>query len=147
MLFFMRAARPHRARETFDLIDAKTVTYCLSPAVLAEIQDVLTRPRHQRQFPQLTPERVAEFLEEITRRSCLVEDVPEVYRLDRDPKDSKYVNLAIATAAPYLVTRDKDLLELMDATLPEGRDFRLRFPDLRILTPADFVQEIAKSGH
>src|SRR5688572_1987116 len=107
MLFFMRAARPNRVRETFQLVDDGTVSYCLSPQVLAEIHDVLTRPKHQQQFPSLTPERIAAFLEEITRVSLFVEDVADTYVLERDPKDSKYINLAIASGAPYLVTRDK----------------------------------------
>jgi hypothetical protein len=58
MFFFMRAARPHRVRETFQLVETDKVSYCLSAAVVSEIQDVLTKPRHQRQFPELTPDRV-----------------------------------------------------------------------------------------
>jgi hypothetical protein len=58
MFSFMRAARPHRVRETFQLVETDKVSYCLSAAVVSEIQDVLTRPRHQRQFPELTPDRV-----------------------------------------------------------------------------------------
>src|SRR6266566_4546369 len=94
MLFFMRAAMPHRFRETFDLVDRGIVTYCLSAAAIAEIEDVLTRPRHQHKFPALTPERVAAFLGDIAKRGQLVQDVADLYVLQRDPKDSKYINLA-----------------------------------------------------
>ena len=38
--------------------------------------------------------------------------MPNLFTLDRDPKDAKYVNLAIAAGADFLVTRDNDLLEL-----------------------------------
>lgn len=110
---------------------------------VAEIHDVLTRPSHQKQFPQLTTEAVAVFLDEITRRSRFIDNVPEVYRLDRDPKDSKYINLAVAADAPYLVTRDRDMLDLMETQTSEAVEFRRRFPRLRIVTPADFVQQLA----
>jgi putative PIN family toxin of toxin-antitoxin system len=142
MLFFMRAARPERVRETFEVVEAKTVTCCLSAPILAEIHDVLTRPRHQQQFPSLTPPRVSAFLEEITRRSLFIKDVPDVYHLDRDPKDSKYINLAIAAKAPFLVTRDKDMLNLMQGESSPATDFQHRFPALRILSPGDFIQQI-----
>jgi putative PIN family toxin of toxin-antitoxin system len=141
MLYFMHAARPERVRETFELVQLNKVTYCLSAEVLSEIQDVLTRPRHQRQFPQLNPESVAIYLQEITRRARFVDQVPLAYVLKRDPKDSKYINLALAADAPYLVTRDLDLLDLMNETLSEGREFRRRFPRLRIIEPKVFVAE------
>jgi putative PIN family toxin of toxin-antitoxin system len=139
MLFFMRAARPDRGRETFQLVDDKTVIYCLSPEIVADIQDVLTRPRHRIQFPQLTRERVTAFLDTITRDSHFMQNVPEVYVLARDSKDSKYINLAIAAEAPFLVTRDNDLLDLMSDS-PQGTDFQRRFSRLRIVDPASFVR-------
>jgi len=140
MLFFMQAARPDRVRETFELVQAGKVTYCLSPQVISEILDVLTRPKHQKQFPQLTTQAVEIYLQQITRRSKFVQNVPEVYHLKRDPKDSKYVNLAIAANAPYLVTRDLDLLDLMKETNESGHEFIRRFPNLRILDPGEFVR-------
>jgi putative PIN family toxin of toxin-antitoxin system len=144
MLFFGEATRPTRSRETFELLRQKIVTVCMSPEVLAEIQDVLGRPEHRRRFPALTDEAVAAFLREIVAASHAVADVPHVYTLVRDPKDSKYVNLAVAAGAPYLVTRDKDLLDLMQQSNPEGRDFCQRFPKLRILEPREFVQEVGR---
>jgi len=72
--------------------------------------------------------------------------VPETYELERDPKDSKYINLAIAAKAPYLVTRDKDLLTFMSESEEVARDFRSRYPDLHILSPRDFVVEISRKS-
>jgi putative PIN family toxin of toxin-antitoxin system len=142
MLFFAQATRPERTRETFQLVDQTRVTLCLSDEVLEEVRDVLTREEYQRQFPALTIEAVGALLKGLTARAVFVQHVPNVYTLERDPKDSKYINLALAAGAGFLVTRDKDLLDLMDHTTATGAEFRRRFPDLRIIAPGDFVREI-----
>ncbi len=38
--------------------------------------------------------------------------------LERDPKDAKLIDLAIASKADFLVTRDKDLLDLREHGSP-----------------------------
>jgi uncharacterized protein len=43
-----------------------------------------------------------------------VSDVPEVHGIVRDPDDDKIIACAVAAGADYLVTRDKDLLTLLD---------------------------------
>ena len=53
MLFFRAAARPRLARPHFDFVHDGRVTLCLSPDVLAEIRDVLTRPKLVARFPAL----------------------------------------------------------------------------------------------
>jgi predicted nucleic acid-binding protein len=58
--------------------------------------------------------------------------IPEIYRNPFDPDDSHYVNLAVASNARLITSHDGDLLNLMDESRPEGRDFRRRFPDLQI---------------
>ena len=55
-----------------------------------------------------------------------------------DPKDAPYVNLALATRATFLVSRDKDLLDLM-----KDAGFRERYPALVILDPAEFLRAMA----
>ena len=57
------------------------------------------------------------------------------------------MNLAVAARAEFLVLRDNDLLDLSDESRDEGRDFRLRFPNLRILDPVGFLREVeARKG-
>jgi hypothetical protein len=41
------------------------------------------------------------------------------------------------------VTRDKDLLDLIDPSKPEAADFQKNYPTLRILEPPGFLREIA----
>jgi len=50
------------------------------------------------------------------------------------------VNLAIAARARYLVTWDRDLLDLMDESLPEGQAFRTAYADLLILNPPELLR-------
>jgi|GEM_PF-3297070 len=81
-----------------------------------------------------------------TRVNCyavLIKDVPERFRYERDPQDEPYLNLAIVTRADYIVSRDNDLLDLMDESRAEGQDFRVRFPMLTILDPVAFLNRIA----
>lgn len=144
MLFFRAAARPQRTYTTFRLVEEALVALCMSPEVLAEIRDVLTRPEHRTKFPALTPKAIDAFLARYLRAVNWFPKVAEVYTVHRDPKDSKYVNLALAAEAPYLVTTDHDLLDLMDPATSEGRDFIGRFPKLRVLDPVAFLNEISR---
>ena len=72
----------------------------------------------------------------------MLDVIPETYRLERDPDDSLYINLAIAADAQLIVSRDHDLLSLMDLASETGSDFHKRFPTIRILTPPAFLAEI-----
>ncbi|HEY2911138.1 MAG TPA: putative toxin-antitoxin system toxin component, PIN family, partial [Gemmataceae bacterium] len=47
-----------------------------------------------------------------------IEPVPDAFELQRDPEDSKYLNLAIAANAKLIVSRDNDLLDLMTEPMP-----------------------------
>ncbi len=143
VVFLQGVGRPASpARACFALVDAGAAELCLSAEVLAEVRDVLTRPKMQKRFPLLTFERVEAFLQNAERQAVLVPAVPPVFLLPRDPKDERYVNLAVAGGARYLVTRDQDLLDLMKEALPEAKDFRQRFPDLTILDPVAFLREL-----
>lgn len=51
-------------------------------------------------------------------------NIANVFVLDRDPKDSKYIDLAIATKADFLVTRDNDLLDLRETCATANRLLR-----------------------
>jgi len=53
-----------------------------------------------------------------------------------------YINLAIVTSASYLVSKDDDLLDLMSADTDVAREFRNRYPFLRVLKADDFIKEV-----
>ncbi len=138
MVFLQGAARPSSpARACFRTVDDGLVTLCISPLILTELRDVLSRPELVKRFPALSPEWVTEFVESVVGKALVVSDVPNDFTLPRDPKDEPYINLAIATRAGFLVSRDRDLLDLM-----ADADFRRRFPSLQIVDPATFLRVI-----
>ncbi len=121
----------------FRLVEEGKVRLFVSPGILAEVRDVLTRPALQRKFPNLTPPRVEAFLQAVEARSTSVRAVPKVFTYARDPHDEPYINLAISIGAAYLVSRDKDLLDLN-----ADPDFGKQFPKLRVLDPVAFLREV-----
>ena len=124
-----------------QLVREGKVELCVSPAILAEVGDVLARPKLREKLPSLTPARVAALLDDVASDAILILDVPDRFHDDRDPKDKPYVNLALAAGARYLATRDRDLLDLA-----EDESFRRQFPELTILDPLAFLHEIAPIG-
>ena len=82
------------------------------------------------------------FIADIRLKAICLQNVPEEYHFERDPKDERYINLAIAARASYIVSRDTDLLNLMKLNSETALDFQRRFPLLRIITPADLLGEV-----
>lgn len=112
----------------------------LSPTVLSELRRVAGRPKVIAKL-HLVPERFEKFVAAIEMAGIVLESVDEMFSYARDPADAHYVNLALAAGAHSIISRDRDLLDLMTATLVEAIDFRSRFPRLRILDPVQFLRE------
>ena len=106
---------------------------------LQELHDVLSRETVRNRFPLLTDEHVEKFLEGLREQVLVVPRVPPVFRYARDPDDEHILDLAIACEAQFLVTRDNDLLDLMNAKNPDGQIFRTLAPRLVKLTPPEFL--------
>lgn len=115
MIFLQAAARPNGpAAALLELVEIGAIELLVSDASLEELRDVLNRPSLQCKFPSLTTSTVSDFVERIKMCSIYSASVPSSFVLERDPKDAKYIDLAIATKADFLVTRDKDLLDLRE---------------------------------
>ena len=91
---------------------------------------------------KLVPDRIEEFFTAIEVVSTLLDGYASVFDHPRDPDDADYVNLAVAAGAKYIVTRDNDLLDLMDASKPDAIEFQPRFAEIRVVNPVTFLQEI-----
>lgn len=93
-----------------------------SEAVLQEYAGTLSNSKFDK---YLSLERRLNFLEKLIAAGDLI-PVVEAIKACRDPKDDKYLELAIACGASCILTGDKDLLVLNP------------FGNISILTPADF---------
>ena len=91
-----------------------------------ELREVFRRPRFERYMP--LHERIdalEEFIEEM-----VLHTPTDIVTTCRDPRDNKFLELAVFGRAKFLVTGDNDLLALH----PFGK--------LEIITPAMFLRDI-----
>jgi uncharacterized protein len=145
MVFLQGAARRESAAGAcLRLLELDGVELYVSPQIVAELRDVMTRPRVRHKFPALTDDHVNWFLAALQRKSVFVPQVPRIFVYDRDPKDEPYINLAIITAADYLVRRDADLLDLGRDSDVDGERLRRHSPRLRVLDPVEFLVELRR---
>jgi predicted nucleic acid-binding protein len=113
MIFLQGAARRESsAGASLALVEFGAVMLFVSRDILVEVREVLARPRVRRNFPVLTDQIVERFIAAIEER------------------------------ASYLVRRDKDILDLADASTPDGERLRRFASELQILEPGAFLTEI-----
>jgi putative PIN family toxin of toxin-antitoxin system len=143
-MIFLQAALSSTgpAAACLDRAEAGDAELLISAGVLAELRDVLSRPRTRRKFRKLTDELAADFIARVERVAVVIDPVPEAFTVTRDPKDSKYLNLAIAGGAELVVSRDNDLLDLMTSADTEATAFRTAYPNIRIVDPVAFLQTL-----
>lgn len=113
----------------------------ISEYVLDELRDVCARPHLTSRFG-LNDNCVAAYIIQIEDAATMVESVPHIFDYPRDPDDEHYVDLAVASQARLIVSRDNDLLALDDLSNPEGKTFHERFPSLVVLTPEAMLRRM-----
>jgi putative PIN family toxin of toxin-antitoxin system len=116
------------------------IDLAVSRATLREAQDVLSRSSLRDRYPQITDELVTSFLDFLRYRGLYLREVRPHFTYPRDPDDEPYLNLAVEVEADYLISRDSDLLDLMNWEREEGRAFQRRFRLLKIVTPVEFLK-------
>jgi putative PIN family toxin of toxin-antitoxin system len=94
-------------RRAFDLATAAG-RVLLSEATLAELDEVLRRPKFDKYVSE--PRRL-EFLLSLVELADVVL-VSQRLEVCRDPKDDKFLELAVAGRATHLISGDADLLSL-----------------------------------
>lgn len=129
----------------FELFENGVVGLFVSEEVLEEIQDVITRPKLQAKYPLLTNERAERLIEILRKKATVIKNVPSVFKYARDPKDEKYINLAVASGAKYIVSRDTDLLDLMTDYNDDSKEFRQRFRQLKVIEPLEFLKIVEET--
>lgn len=115
-------------------LDARHVRPVRSDATDGELRAVLARPAFA-----LAPDRQAALVADWLARAEAVAAPPVAGLRCRDPLDQKFVELAVAAGARWLVTRDRALLALARRAGARG---------LTVVTPAGFaVPVVAGAAH
>ena len=98
---------------------------------------MLSRPKLRAKYPRITDEAVKDLFDCLAQFARMVQDIPSVFSLPRDPDDEPYLNLSIAVGADYLATRSNDLLDLM-----QDEAFCRQYTHLTILDPVALLRAL-----
>lgn len=108
-VFLQAMANPGGAAGVcMDRVRAGRVHLFLSAEVLAELLEVSSRPILVQKLG-FTSIRTEAFIEDLLANATTLESLPHVFDHPRDPKDSVYVDLAIASNANVITTHDRHL--------------------------------------
>ena len=116
-------------RQAFDAAAARG-TLLVSEATVAELDEVLRRPKFNKYVPE---EKRLEFLAALVREADRIE-VTEVITDCRDVKDNKFLELAVNGRASHLLTGDGDLHILHP------------FRGIAVVTPQAFLTSLLEGG-
>ena len=64
----------------------------------------------------------------------IISFVPNEFSYSRDPEDEAYINLAVCAETDYLVSRDKDLIDLIIAFTIKPKNFAKDFARCKLLS-------------
>ncbi len=113
------------ASEIYQNCKDKHFLLIISPSILAEVDNVLRRDRVMKSHKRSIQE-----LQEIIREMADVSSVvPGRIKIEmvRDPDDDKIISAAIEGKADYIVSRDRDLLDIKE------------YQGIKIITPEKFM--------
>ncbi len=113
-------------QQVFDYATSQAILL-MSDEVQSEIENVISRPKLQK---YITLERRTNFLSELSQQVERV-TINQQIRACRDPKDDKFLELAVCGEANYIITGDADLLDLHP------------FQNISIIKAASFLTVIA----
>ena len=113
-------------QQVFDYATSQAILL-ISDEVQSEIENVISRPKLQK---YITLERRTKFLSELSKQVERV-TINQQIRACRDPKDDKFLELAVCGEANYIITGDADLLDLHP------------FQNISIIKAANFLTAVA----
>ena len=111
-------------RLLFQLSDRYVIV--LSPDIITEIVSVLYRPALRERFPQMAEPPQLDKVLRLFEQAEVVEPAEDV-SVCRDPNDDKFFACALAGRAQYIITEDKDMLDVGE------------YRDVRAISAAEFI--------
>ena len=124
-------ARPGGAsHELLRFAAGDAFTLHLSPAIVQETERVLLTRKRLKEHFQYRDEDVRTYITNLVVLAEVTAEITDIPRVVRDPNDDMVIACALAVDADYIVTRDKDLLDLQ------------RYNDITILSPEDLLARL-----
>ena len=96
--------------------------------ILQETRQVLLERDHLRKRFAYDEVDVNEFIETFRDECTVISPLPELHVVVRDPQDDMIISCAVVADADYIVSRDKDLLDLG------------AYREINIVSPEVFIQ-------
>lgn len=112
-----------------DRVRDGTLTFISSPALLAELVEVIARPQFAAILARSNTSRERS-LAEVRELTEVIEPPPLAEPVCRDPDDDAVLALGIAANADFIVSGDKDLLHLEN------------FQGIAIVNPAEALRRV-----
>ena len=97
----------------------------VSDATLTELATVINRPKFDKYISKPARRKFFEVLAPL----CIKVEIIQTMQASRDPKDDKFLEVAINGSADFILTRDTDLLELHP------------FHEIPIYSPSQFLEK------
>ncbi|MEM1167641.1 MAG: putative toxin-antitoxin system toxin component, PIN family [Cyanobacteria bacterium P01_H01_bin.35] len=113
------------SQQVFDQVTAKEIML-ISEDTYQEISQTLIRKKFDK---YISLEKRLQFISTLRNKAEII-NITETIDICRDPKDNKFLELAISGNATHIITGDKDLLELHP------------FRGIPVLTPKQFLEFI-----
>lgn len=113
------------SQEIYQNFINKHFLLIVSPSILEEVEDVLNRDRVMK-LHRHSNKALQKIINEIADLNLVVHGRIEV-EVVRDPDDDKIISAAVEGKADYIVSRDKDLLDIKE------------YHGIKIISPEQFM--------
>ena len=112
-----------KPREIYWLVLEKKIIAYISPSIIAETIEILTKKFN---FNQIKLRQIERKL----RKNCCIVNPSKILSAVRDPDDNRIIEAAVEGNCSYIITGDKDLLDLG------------KYKNIKIVTAGQFLNMI-----
>jgi len=123
--------KPSIPDDIFQALEAQQFTLVTSAPIIKEVQNVINRD-YVVDLTKSTQEERKQYITDMIDISFITAGKQLAYPASRDIKDDKFLACGAEGEADYIVTGDKDLLDLKE------------FQGVKIITPRDFLEKLNK---
>jgi uncharacterized protein len=101
------------SNELLRFVITGAIDLCLSPEIVEEVVEVLTREKRAQRRYGYSLDQIGEFRANLIALATMIDNPPSTSgAVPRDPDDDKIVACAVAASAEHIVSRDDHLLSL-----------------------------------